>query len=484
MMNKKSSAKTKTKKSAKPNAPKAGGKVAAPETKSAKKAYSVLRGMHDILPREDKYWRTFYRTSEHLADFYQFGKIETPILEEAGLFVRSIGKGTDVVDKEMYTFEDRDGTKVCLRPEATASMARAYISNGMWNNQQPVKLWYWGPMFRHDRPQSGRYREFFQAGFETIGIKDPAADAEIILIAYSFYKDIGLPVVIHINSIGTPEERERYVNELVSYYRNKRSYLCEDCRNRIAKNPLRLLDCKEESCQKVKEGAPQILDWLEEESKDYFMKVLEYLDELNIPYVPTPSLVRGLDYYTHTVFEIYPAFEESVEGSVTGKEGEQNSAVSVPAQAALGGGGRYDLLVEELGGKPTPACGVALGLERAVNALRRQAEQNKIMVKDIKYDVFFAQLGDEAKRLALRLINELRGTGLQLAFNFFKNSLKAQLEMANNLKVPYVVILGQKEVQDQTLIIRDMESGVQEIIDQKKLESALRKKLGKINVEK
>lgn len=463
-------------------------KVVTSEAKGAKKSYSVLRGMHDILPREDKYWRTFYRTAEHLADFYQFNKIETPVLEEAGLFVRSIGKGTDVVDKEMYIFEDRDGTKVCLRPEATAGVMRAYISNGMWNNQQPVKLWYWGPMFRHDRPQSGRYREFFQAGFETLGIKDPAADAEVILMAYSFYKDIGLPVVIHINSIGTPEERERYVNELVSYYRNKRSYLCEDCRNRIAKNPLRLLDCKEESCQKVKEGAPQILDWLEEDSKNYFMKVLEYLDELNIPYIPTPSLVRGLDYYTHTVFEIYPAFEEEAPKEVAPeKEGETapvTPAVALPAQAALGGGGRYDLLAEELGGKPTPACGVALGLERAVNALRQQAEKNNITVRDIKYEIFFAQLGDDAKRLALKLINELRGTGIQLAFNFFKSSLKAQLELANNLKVPYVVILGQKEVQDGTLIIRDMESGVQEIIDQKKLESTLRKKLGKVSTEK
>ncbi|MEK7625102.1 MAG: histidine--tRNA ligase [Patescibacteria group bacterium] len=483
MMKKKSPAKTNKKALAKEK------KAAAPEAKSAKKSYNVLRGMRDILPREDKYWRTFYRTGQHLADFYQFNKIETPILEEASLFVRSIGKGTDVIEKEMYIFEDRDGTKVCLRPEATASIARAYIGNGMWNNQQPVKLWYWGPMFRHDRPQAGRYREFFQAGFETLGIKDPAADAEIILVAYSFFKDIGLPVVIHINSIGTPAERERYINELVSYYRNKRSYLCEDCRNRISKNPLRLLDCKEESCQKVKESAPQILDWLEEDSKNYFMKVLEYLDELNIPYIPTPSLVRGLDYYTHTVFEIYPAFDDAEPKEVSAdKEGEQKPATSdnnsLPAQAALGGGGRYDLLVEELGGKPTPACGVALGLERAVNALRQQAEKNNITVRDIKYEIFFAQLGDDAKRLALKLINELRGTGIQLAFNFFKSSLKAQLELANNLKVPYVVILGQKEVQDHTVIIRDMESGVQEIIDQKKLEATLKKKLSKVNGDK
>lgn len=438
-------------------------KVAAPAVeKSGKKQYPVLRGMHDILPREEKYWKTFYRTAEHLAEFFQFGRIETPILEDASLFVRSIGKGTDVVDKEMYLFEDRDGTRVGMRPEATASVVRAYISNGLWNHQQPIKLWYWGPMFRHDRPQNGRYREFYQVGFETLGIKDPAADAELMLMAYSFYKDIGLPVTFQVNSLGTPEERTRYVNELVSYYRSKRSYLCEDCRNRINKNPLRLLDCKEESCKKIKESAPQIIDWLEEESKSYFMKVLEYLDELAIPYVLTPTLVRGLDYYTHTVFEIFPAFEG--EGS----------------QIALGGGGRYDRLVEELGGKPTPAAGVALGLERAVAALRKFSEENKITVKEVKYEVFFAQLGDEAKRVALRLINELRGSGIQLAFNFFKSSLKTQLELANNLQVPYVVILGQKEVQDKAVIIRDMESGVQEIVDQKKLEQILKKKLGKL----
>lgn len=440
-------------------------KGAAPAEKTGKKSYSVLRGMHDILPREEKYWRTFYRTAEHLSDFFQFGRIETPILEEANLFVRSIGKGTDVVDKEMYIFEDKDGSKVGLRPEGTASIVRAYIGNGLWNQQQPVKLWYWGPMFRHDRPQGGRYRQFYQVGYETLGIKDPAADAELILIAYSFYKDIGLPVTIHINSLGTPEERTRYINELVSYYRSKKSYLCEDCRNRINKNPLRLLDCKEEGCQKVKESAPQILDWLSEESKSYFMKVLEFLDELGIPYVLTPTLVRGLDYYTHTVFEIYPAFQEEEGGT----------------QNALGGGGRYDLLVEELGGKPTPAAGMALGLERAVSALRKYAEENKITVKDVKYDVFFAQLGDDAKRLALKIINELRGSGIQLAFNFFKNSLKTQLEMANSLQVPYVVILGQKEVQDQTVIIRDMESGVQEIVDIKKIEIMLKKKLGKFS---
>lgn len=435
--------------------------VAAPAEK-AKKTYCVLRGMHDILPKEEKYWKALYHAAENLSEYFQFGRIETPLLEEANLFVRSVGKGTDIVDKEMYVFEDKDGTKVALRPENTAAIVRAYIGNGMWNMPQPVKLWYWGPMFRHDRPQAGRYREFFQVGYETLGVKDPAIDAELILVTYNFYKEVGIPVEFRVNSIGTPAERERYTNELVSYYRSKRSYLCEDCRNRINKNPLRLLDCKVEGCQPVKEGAPQIVDWLEEESKNYFMKVLEYLEELGIPYALTPTLVRGLDYYTHTVFEVYPTFGDPAN------------------QVALGGGGRYDLLTEELGGKPASAAGVALGIERAVLAMKQYAEENHIAPPEVKYDIFFAQLGDDAKRRALCMINELRTSGIKVAFNFFKNSLKNQLEAANNLHVAYVIILGQKEVQDKSVIIRDMESGVQEIVDQKKLEAALKKKLGRV----
>lgn len=437
--------------------------AAAPaEKEKPKRTYSLLRGTHDILPKEEKYWKAFYHTAENLADYFQFGRLETPVLEEANLFIRGIGKGTDVVDKEMYIFEDRDGTKVCLRPEATASVVRAYTMHGLWNQQQPIKVWYWGPMFRHDRPQGGRYRQFFQVGFETLGAKEPAVDAELILIAYNFYKDVGVPVEIRINTLGTLEERERYINELTSYYRGKRSYLCEECRARLTKNPLRLLDCKEEQCQPVKEEAPQIIDWLEEESKSYFMKVLEYLDELGIPYILTPTLVRGLDYYSHTVFEVYAT--EAGEGS----------------QSALGGGGRYDGLVEELGGKPAPAAGMALGIERSVAVLKQRQETNPPASGEKKFEVFFAQLGDDAKRRALQIINELRSSGVKIAFNFLKGSLKNQLEIANSLKVSHVLILGQKEVQDKTVIIRDMESGVQEIIDQKKLEPVLKKKLGKL----
>lgn len=426
-----------------------------------KKGLSLLRGMHDILPKEDKYWKKAYHTSENLADYFQFGRIRTPALEEASLFIRSIGKGTDVVDKEMYVFEDRDGSKACLRPEATAAVARSYIMHGMWNYPQPIKLWYWGEMFRHDRPQAGRFRNFYQVGFETIGIDDPVADAELILVTYNFYKELGLPVEIRINSIGTLEEREKFKTELLSYYRSKRSYLCEDCRKRMFKNTLRVLDCKEEQCQPVKEGAPQIIDWLGEASKSHFMKVVEYLDELSIPYVLTPGLVRGLDYYTNTVFEIYPTFGE--EGS----------------QSALGGGGRYNALIESMGGKPTPAAGVAIGIERSIASWRAYNELNNIAIQSEKPDIFFAYLGEQAKGPALRLIEELRNNDIKLGFNFFKTSLKNQLEAANNFKVPYTIILGQKEVQENSVIIRDMESGIQEIANQKKLVGILKKKLGK-----
>lgn len=432
------------------------------KTEKGRKTYNLVRGMHDILPKEEKYWKKIYHVSEDLAEYFQFSRIDTPLVEEASLFVRSLGRGTDVVDKEMYIFEDRDSTRVCLRPENTAAVVRAYIMHGMWNNPQPIKLWYWGPMFRHDRPQAGRYRQFYQAGYEVIGTAEPMSDAELIILAYNLFQDLHLPVEVRINSIGTPEDRQRYKTELTDYYRSKRSYLCEDCRQRISKNPLRLLDCKAEQCQPIKEEAPQIIDWLSEASKDHLMKVLEYLDELSIPYVLTPTLVRGLDYYTHTVFEFFP----------TGLSVETT-------QSALGGGGRYDLLVEELGGRPTPAAGLSLGIERIVSAIKAYNEQNKTSWSTPTVDVFFAQLGDRARARALKLLDELRQNGFKVAFNLYKSSLKAQMELANSYKVPYTLILGQKEVQEGSVIIRDMESGVQEIADQKKLSAVLRKKLQK-----
>ena len=299
-------------------------------------------------------------------------------------------------------------------------------------------------------------------GFEALGDSNPVVDAELILVAYNFFRDIGLPVEMHVNSIGLPEERERYKTALVEYYRTKRGYLCDDCRRRLQKNPLRLLDCKQEQCQPIKEEAPQIIDWLGDESKNHLMKVLEYLDEVSVPYILRSTLVRGLDYYTRTVFEVY------------GTEGE------LGAQSALGGGGRYDLLVEMLGGRPSPSAGWALGLERVTAALKSYNEQKQISSPGKSPEIFFAQLGDQAKRRALKMINDLRGSGINISFNLSKNSLKSQLETANSLKVPFALILGQKEVQDGTVIVRDMESGVQEIADQRKAAGLLKRKLGKV----
>ncbi len=443
-------------------------------TEKSKKTYSVIRGMHDILPREEKYWKTLFHNAENLAEHYQFGRIETPIMEEVPLFIRSLGKGTEVVDKEMYVFDLSDG-KVCLRPEGTAPVVRAFINAGMWNYPQPVKVWYFEPMFRHDRPQAGRYRQFSQVGYEIIGTMDPASDAELILISYNFFKDIGFPVEVRINSIGMPEERERYKAELSNYYRSKKSYLCDDCRKRLLKNPLRLLDCKENQCQPIKDEAPQIVDWLSDSSKNHFMKVLEYLDELQVPYILQPTLVRGLDYYTHTVFEIFPSLEEG-----GGESEASRSSSNQNAQSALGGGGRYDLLIEEFSGKPTPAAGMAIGVDRTVSVLKHYADKMPLNIQKPQYDIFFAQLGDRAKGRGLKMIEDLRNSGIKISFNLYKNSLKTQLELANDIKVPYALILGQKEVQEGTVIIRDMESGIQEIVDQKKVENILKRKLKKI----
>jgi len=460
------------------------------EGKKVKVKYGLLRGMHDILPREEKHWKRFRASASKLAESFRFKRIETPILEEANLFIRSIGKGTEVVDKEMYVFENRDKQKVSLRPEMTASVTRAYIMHGLWNAPQPLKLWYWGPMFRHDRPQAGRYRQFNQVGFEIIGDDDAVVDAELILVAYNFYNDLDLPVEIHINSIGTVEERERYRDSLVEYYRSKRSYLCDYCKKRLNKNPLRLLDCKENQCQPIKEDAPQIIEWLDNNSKAHFTKVLEYLDELEVPYVLNHALVRGLDYYTRTVFEVYPAEQEVPQIKEPKKEDEPKEKVekkedkTQKRQGALGGGGRYDLLVEQMGGRPAAAAGFSLGIERSVAYLKQCCEQGLTTIVKPKYDVFIAQLGDQARRRVLRIINEMRKIDINFDYNLSKKSLKGQLDIANSIQVPFALILGQKEVQDNTIIIRDMESGVQEIVDQKKLQNVLLRKLGKVDLIK
>ncbi len=420
----------------------------------------LVRGMRDILPSEKRLWDRVWRASQLEFESREYDRIETPIMEEASLFQRSIGRVTDIIEKEMYVFEDPGGSRVALRPEATASIARAYIRHGMVSLPQPVRLWYWGPMFRHDRPQAGRYRQFFQSGAEVVGEQHPVVDAQVIMTAIAIVRRSGLDPLVSINSTGCKMCRPQYIEQLVAYYRTRRSQLCQDCKKRLVRNPLRLLDCKEEQCKSVKGEAPQIVDSLCPECKDHFVRVLEYCDELEIPYQLSSSLVRGLDYYTKTVFEVY----ERTEGA-----GRQD---------ALGGGGRYDGLLELLGGRPTPGIGFSLGVDRIVNALKeKQTDVAPGAAIEGAPQIFFAQLGEQARRQAIVLVERIRQEGISVAEQFSKDGLKGQLERANRLGVRYTVILGQKEVLDGTVLVRDMEGGVQEIIDRQKLVEMLKKKL-------
>ncbi|MEA1962835.1 MAG: histidine--tRNA ligase [Patescibacteria group bacterium] len=426
--------------------------------------FSRLRGMKDVLFDEYKYWDLIIRKASDLADFYGFHRIEVPILEKLNLYERSTGKDTDIVSKEMYSFIDKSGDKITLRPEATPGIARAYIEHGLFNKPQPVKTFWLGPLFRHEKPQSGRSRQHSQFNLDIFGEDSPVADAQLILIAYNFYKELQIGVQVQINSIGCKECRDEYIQKLTNFYkeRGKRSKLCGDCKKRFLKNPLRLLDCKEKDCIEVREEAPQIVDSLCDACREHFIKVLEYLDELDVPYNLNPFLVRGLDYYNRTVFEIIPFEEESEYENVFLR------------QFSLGGGGRYDCLIEALGGRPTPACGFGLGIERTILKVK---EKNIPLNKEEKNFIFLAQLGDQARRKMFILFEEMRKSGYQVRQAFTKDSLKAQLEESNKIGAKYSLILGQKELLDGTIIVRDMESGTQEVIDYKKIYSDIDKRL-------
>lgn len=424
----------------------------------------VVRGMRDLLPADQHYWRRVNILSDEIASSYGFERIDTPIVEETSLFVRGVGRSTDIVEKELYSWETPGGENVSLRPEGTASAVRAYVQHGMLNMPQPVKLWYSGPMFRYDRPQAGRFRQFSQLGFEVIGDADPVIDAQLIIIGWNFLKSLGVDAIVRVNSLGTPESRANYKNALVAYFRSKKTKLSEDDKRRLLKNPLRLLDSKDPAIQEMKAEAPQIVDWLDEDSKAHFMRVLEYLDEVGVPYQLDPYLVRGLDYYTKTVFEWY----------ANGDDQEL-------AQSALGGGGRYDGLVEMLGGRPaTPAAGFSFGLDRVVSRIKDTQPSSTIGYKS---EVFLAQLGDMGRKKALALYEEFRGAGIPVCEAFSKSNIKQQMEIANRHGSKWVVVIGQKEVLDGTAIIRDMEAGSQEIVDAKKVVHEIKKKLGRITGE-
>lgn len=422
--------------------------------------FQLVKGMKDILPEEQKYWLYLEELIRQIAEKYSFQRTIPPIVEATELFKRSVGAVTDIVEKEMYSFIDKGGEDISLRPEFTAGIARSYIEHGMINLPQPVKLYSLGPCFRYDNPQAGRFRQFFQFNFEVIGEADAICDAQIILIAYQIYQKLSLPVIVQINSIGCPECRPEFESVFKDYLKKYRSKLSELSQKRLTKNPLRILDSKEIIDQEIVKDAPQQVDYLCDDCRQHFIQVLEYLDELEVPYALNSKIVRGLDYYTRTTFEILPQTED-------------------PQAPALGGGGRYDGLIELLGSRPTPAVGFASGIERLVNLIKEQ----KVEVGEPKKpEIFLAQLGVEARKRALTLFEEMYDVGIRVAEGLAKSGLKSQLELANKLGVKYTLILGQKELIDGTIMIRDMEGGIQEVIDAKKVISEVQKRLEKVKI--
>ncbi len=430
---------------------------------SKKTKFQTPTGMHDILPEEEKYYYDIEQTARKIVDFYDFGRIETPMIEQIELFEKSVGTSTDIVQKELYNLKTKGGDILALRPEGTAPVARAYIENGMYNLSQPVKLWYFGPFFRYERPQAGRYRQFWQLGLEVLGEKSSIIDAQIIQICYNLLKELKIKnIVVDLNSIGCKECRSSYKKTLSAYLRKRNASLCSDCKKRRKENVLRVLDCKEDKCQPIKTDAPQILDYLCQECKDHFKSVLEYLDEIELPYSLNPSLVRGLDYYTKTVFEIFVPDNQI-------KEDLQEKKI------AIAGGGRYDELIKLLGGRDVPACGVGFGIERIVEIIKTQEPATE----EEKIQVYLAQLGELAKKKSLKILEEFRKSKIKAVESFGRDSLRAQLNKANKLNAKYVLIFGQKEALDEQIIIRDMETGRQNLVKLDDLVQEIKKRLKK-----
>ena len=397
------------------------------------------RGTKDILPDTVGDWNYVEGEIRELCRRFGYSEIRTPIFEHTELFQRGIGEGTDVVDKEMYTFTDRGERSITLRPENTASAVRAYLQNKLYAQSNLVKLFYIGSMFRYDRPQAGRMREFHQFGVEALGEANPAVDAEVILLAMNLLEGLGLKdLELSINSVGCPKCRSKYRTMLQDFFRDKLEDLCEDCRSRFERSPLRILDCKKDSDKPYMADAPKITDCLCEECADHFAKLKELLTSAGISFTHDPRLVRGLDYYTKTAFEIkYPP---------------------LGAQSAVAGGGRYDGLIEEMGGNPTPAVGFATGLERLLLALE---SQNLLPEKNRSVDAYVVALGEAAQAEGFKLLNNLRQQGLSAAMDFAGRSMKAQMKQANKLGAKYSVILGEDEIAEGVVMLRSMEDSSQ-----------------------
>ncbi len=404
------------------------------------KKFQSPSGMHDIFGSQYDYFEKIKEVVSRNAKIYGFSGIETPIIEDTEVFTRGVGQHTDIVEKEMYTFKTKGGESVSLRPEGTAPIVRAYIEHGLQTKPQPVKFFYFAPFFRYERPQAGRYRQFWQFGFEVIGKGNAIIDAQVITITYNILKELGIEgVVVEINNMGDEKCRADFKKALKKYLKKESSALCSDCKKRMEKNPLRTLDCKR--CLKVKEGAPQIVDYICKDCREDFKEVLEFLGEVGIPYDLNPFLVRGLDYYTKTVCEFFAPQKEE-------------------APLAIGGGGRYDGLSVLLGDEERSATGVAVGVERTISLMK----SNGVKIEKESPQVFIAQLGDLAKKKSIKLFEDLKEAGIFVAESFGQDSLKGQLSKANSLGVQITIIIGKEEAAEDRLILRDMDSGEQEKI--------------------
>ncbi|WDP84287.1 MAG: histidine--tRNA ligase [Desulfobacter sp.] len=395
----------------------------------------TIRGFRDILPENISLWQRVEKEAADLFESFGYREIRIPVLEKTQLFARSIGEATDIVEKEMYTFEDRKGDKLTLRPEATASICRAYIQHKLYATDPVRKFYLTGPMFRRERPQKGRYRQFYQIDAEVFGIESPYIDSELILLLNTLFQRLGLTgLSAHINSLGCPDCRPKFQQALMDFLGENKEALCDNCKRRMEKNPLRILDCKVETCREALNGAPATVDHLCPECEDHFTKVRSALETQGVEFQVDKTLVRGLDYYTRTAWEI------------------QTNALG--AQSAVAGGGRYDRLVEELGGPATPAIGFAIGFDRLVEVM----EQLKIQPEDTGLDLFILPLGEAAIEKSFHWSCDLNRQGMKTDTDFRKKSMKALMKRANKLKTSFVLIVGDNELAEQTAVLRNMET--------------------------
>ncbi|MXQ54352.1 histidine--tRNA ligase [Shimazuella alba] len=412
----------------------------------------IPRGTYDILPNEVVTWHYLEKIARQLCERYAYEEIRTPIFEETALYERGVGETTDIVEKEMYSFTDRKNRSLTLRPEGTAGVVRSFVENKVYAELQPTKWYYFGPMFRYERPQAGRYRQFHQFGVEVFGSDDPAIDAEVISLGLEFYRSLGIEGVrVGINNVGNPEIRAKYFEKLIEYFTPFEAELDTDAKSRLYRNPMRILDSKHKRTQEIATEAPSILDFLDKESMENLEQVKFYLEELQVPYDVNNRLVRGLDYYTQTAFE-YMVEELGAQAST------------------IGGGGRYNGLVKELGGPEVSGIGFGIGLERVLLALK---QQNVSIPTAAPLDCFLVSMGEEAKKASVRILGELRKAGLKAERDYLDRKLKAQLKTANRLNARYVVILGEEELANNQIQIKQMETGEQTSIAMDKLVSYL-----------